>query len=351
MLTGLVYAAVVVLWAVVLVPQWLRRHERNSEQRTTLTFHRAMTTLERRRTSRGVSRAAHDMDVEVAGARSRVHDRISVPAGPSPIDQHLDHGIDPFEGGEEEVLLRDVRRYRAKVRARENAARRRRQVQNGLIGFSVISILLSFMGIMPSFIMGLIVAGTGAFWWMARKQNEQAKVNAERLRRRETMRTGQRDSASSGASESEDATPRSRRAKSEKSRRRETRRHVEPSAPVPAADADYVSADAGQLGDVRVLSEHEVTTRRATAASAMSSDQASEWESTEAPMSASASSSVRSLDSATNASLMSQRIREQEEALMVPGADAEAQLGLDSYVDVPDNGVRDLRSYRRAAND
>ena len=345
MLTGLVYAAVVVLWAVVLVPQWLRRHERNSEHHTTLTFHRAMRTLERRRSTRGISRASHDVDVVVAGARSRVHDRVTVDAKDhSAIDLHLDYGIDPFVGGVEEVHLRDARRLRAQVHARRTAARRRRQVQQLLFGTSLISVVLTFMGVLPPSIGALAPVATGLFWYAARRQVVASEVMAARRARRDAMVSEQREmkldqEGSAGRATAPQGRSGKQSGKPQKNRRA-ARRHVETTAPSSAATrSDYAAADAGGT-DVRMLSSDEVATRRVTAAQGG-------WEPVEPPLPGPVNDS-----SPTPSDRSSQRMLEQAEALREPGADAEAELGLDAFVDVSGAAAR-LRDYqdRRAVND
>lgn len=354
MLTGLVYAAVVVLWALVLVPQWLRRHERNSEHRSTLTFHRAMRTLERRRSIRGVSRARHDLDVEVVGARSRVHDRVSVDSeGKSAIDVHLDHGVDPFIGGEEEVHLRDARRVRARMHASASATRRRRQVQQLLIGVSVISILLTFMDVLPLLLGLMAPIATGVFWWLSRKQAAASALSASRKQRRDAMVVAAReqDSESGGVSRVSGRTESSETGTRPRPRgsRRPTRRHVEKTgAAVGTSEQLPESADLEAV-DVRMLSGEEVATRRAGAATGT-------WESVESPLpsyvtSERAARSSRGADAGRNGDWTSERMLAQAEALRSPGADQEAELGLDAFVDNP-RTAENLRSYqhRRAVN-
>lgn len=52
-MSGLIYAAIVVLWAVVLVPMWLRRHDEVTESRSVDRFQGAMRTLSRRNAAAG----------------------------------------------------------------------------------------------------------------------------------------------------------------------------------------------------------------------------------------------------------------------------------------------------------
>ncbi|HAM21589.1 MAG TPA: hypothetical protein DCQ04_04815, partial [Actinobacteria bacterium] len=305
MLTGLVYAAVILLWAVVLVPQWLRRHERNAEHRTTLTFHRAMRALERRRVSRGVSRARHDVDVTVAGARSRVHDRVSLDDEEiSPIDQHLDHGVDPFEGSATEDHLRHVRRLRAQSHARNTASQRRRQVQQVLAGLSVIGLVLLVMGVVPLMLALLPAGGLAAFWYASRRQTQAASVSAARKDRRRASRESSSEEFADEGERRSSEEPRSsqaRRGSSQRSsgrrssaarRSRGARRHVD----APAARTTSGQYSDLEGADVRVLSTSEVAGRRASAATE------GRWEPVEAPLpgyldSARATRMPRNLDS------------------------------------------------------
>src|SRR4051794_21872544 len=50
-MSAVIYAAIVVMWAVVLVPMWLRRHDAATESRSVDRFSTAMRTLSRRTTS------------------------------------------------------------------------------------------------------------------------------------------------------------------------------------------------------------------------------------------------------------------------------------------------------------
>ncbi len=74
--SGVIYAVIVVLWAVVLVPMWLRRHDEVSESRSVDRFQGAMRTLSRRGGWGG------DREV-VMPARPEGH---LVPDGARPID-------------------------------------------------------------------------------------------------------------------------------------------------------------------------------------------------------------------------------------------------------------------------
>ena len=51
-MTGLIYVVIIALWAAVLIPIWLRRHDQISEVRSTARFQSAMSTLGNRRETR-----------------------------------------------------------------------------------------------------------------------------------------------------------------------------------------------------------------------------------------------------------------------------------------------------------
>lgn len=304
-LTGLVYVAVILLWAVVLIPQWLRRHERNSEHRTTLTFHRAMRTLERRRANRGMSKARHDMDVTVAGARSRVHDRVRLDTDSSPIDEHLATGADPFQGTETEEHLRRVRTLRAKSEAVTVAETRRRQVQQVLVGLTVVGLIAGILGFVP-LILGLLPAvGLGAFWFASSKQR--ANVAGRQLHE-----TRQRN--------------RSQRQRRDRPRRRDdSGQHLATDETQPLPKLVEVPTDSWEATDAPLpayLNSERGVRRRAS----HDSDVAYDW--------------------------TAERMLEQAEALRAPGADAEAELGLDDFVDVPGwDEQEDHYRHRRAVNE
>lgn len=361
-LTGLVYAAVILLWAVVLVPQWLRRHERNAEHRTTLTFHRAMRTLERRRGNRGVSKASHDVDVTVAGARSRVHDRVSLDDSElSPIDEHLDSGSDPFQGSATEEHLRHVRLLRAKSHASESASTRRRQVQQALVGISVIGFVLMVMGIVPMLLALSPVATLGAFWYLGRRQTaaaEQAqlrRVRRERSREDDVDDVAPTERGSSSSTQRGASSRQTRRSRSDKSadshrsgrsRRFGARRHVEAPAARDSSESAIETAD-----DFHLLSDEETQTRRTSAAAGR------RWEPSEAPLpgyleSARATRMPRNIDSSASGDWTGERMVEQAEALRTPESDAEFELGLDDFVAIPGEDVDEHGySHHRAVND
>lgn len=331
MLTGLVYAAVVILWAAVLVPRWMRRHDRNAARRTTVTFHRAMATLERRRSRHSTSRASHNIDVVVAGARSRVHDRTRVTratsGSPSGIDRHLDLGIDPFEGSEQELHLRDARLARSRMVARESAAKRRRHVRQTLTALNVIALILHVMGPLPLLLTALPPIGLALFWFAGRQEATRPTASRERTR----------DSAKQARS----AAPARSAGRAAAGRR--AQRHVEPAAV--RAPTNVAEADDQGVGspDVRLLGPDEVAVRRLPVASG-------QWDAVESPLPSHmvGARADRRPVSRRRGDWTAERMLEQVEALRAPGQDVEAELGLDEFVDIPYAGPTE---HLRAVND
>ncbi len=292
----------------------------------------------------GASRASHNVDVVVSGARSRVHDRVrvgaSVGGSADPIDEHLDSGIDPFEGGDQERHLIEARLSRARMIARETAARRRRHVRQTLIGLGVIALVLYVMGGVPLGLVLLPVLGLGGLWLA------EQKLIARPAAARGTSRTASRRAASgsaraTGRKGTSARSTSTRGAAGSRTGSRTARRHIEKGRTVPARAA----AD-DEFSDVRLLSDDEVAARRA-------SEDPDGWEAVEAPLpryiaQAGSVRRRRAGGSIRGEDWTAQRMLEQVEALRMPGVDTEAELGLDEYVNVP---VEETYEHRRAVND
>lgn len=354
MLTGLVYLIVIALWAVILVPRWLRRHDRSAELRSSMRFDRAMQTLSRRR-GRGVSSTSHAVDITVAGARNRVHDSVRVDSSvPSPIDTHLDGGIDPFAGSLTEEQLRDARRRQSRSAAQAASARRRKQVQQVLAGVSVVAFILMLMGVVSPIMFILVPAALVGFNVLSRRQATQASRTEKRLRRNEDHRSDVRRSMATGVDQADSEERRTSSSATERRSRAASRRPARRRIEQPAAINQTVELELGATGtdDVRLMSSDEAAQHNAR----RNTDPG--WSPVDAPLPQYVSSSratnfPRNLDSTSNGDWTSERMLEQVEALRTPGADAEFELGLDEFVDVPES-ARDTGEgydYRRAVND
>ena len=176
-MTGLIYVAIVALWAVVLVPMWLRRHDLANESRNVDRFSSAMRTLSRSRTRHAVAygdreivqpRRNREREVVVTGARGRVSDRTRA---------------DVSQRTPERVDERSVRVARAA------AAARRRRVLLLLTGTVVMVGLAAFAGRVP--VWSVAVAGVLLAGFLAVSQRQvRAQRRADGQRRSRSARAG-----------------------------------------------------------------------------------------------------------------------------------------------------------------
>lgn len=139
MLTGLLYAAVVAMWAVVLIPRWLGTSDRYRDTRTSKRFRRSLQAVTRR------THRSHD----VAAMPGRKPARVDTAPADSAIDRHLDLGIDPFVGTAEDGHRRRARHHQVRRQAAAAAAVRRRRIVAGLGGLTVLAVLGAVIGVVP----------------------------------------------------------------------------------------------------------------------------------------------------------------------------------------------------------
>jgi hypothetical protein len=157
--SGVVYGVIVALWAVVLVPMWLRRHDAANETRSADRFSHAMRTLSPRNTS-------GQRDV-VMPARAPETTR-PVVSGP------------------------DVR-----VAARRRLARRRRRVLLGLVATVAVLAAVAALGVVPWFVAAVPVVLLALYVVNLRMQAKRASVSRRPVRRvaREPLPAPVRDPA------------------------------------------------------------------------------------------------------------------------------------------------------------
>src|SRR4051794_13861112 len=134
--SAVIYAAIVVMWAVVLVPMWLRRHDAATESRSVERFSTAMRTLSRRNHATPGRRyvvmprrqpgtvSVHVSGAALAGAPVQATARPAAPA-----------------------VARPVRP--AVSAARASMVRRRRRTTFVLVGLVVLTALLAAVGLLP----------------------------------------------------------------------------------------------------------------------------------------------------------------------------------------------------------
>lgn len=139
MLTGLLYAAVVAMWAVVLIPRWLGTSDRYRDTRSSKRFRRSLHAVARR------AHRSHD----VAAMPGRKPARVDTAPADSAIDRHLDLGIDPFVGTAEDGHRRRARHHHVRRQAAAAAAVRRRRILVGLGGLTGLALVGAVVGVVP----------------------------------------------------------------------------------------------------------------------------------------------------------------------------------------------------------
>ena len=126
-MSAVIYAAIVVMWAVVLVPMWLRRHDAATESRSVDRFSTAMRTLSRRTTS-GPGRRYVVMPRRSEGGVSVHVSGAAAPPAPAP----------------KAAKPAPARR----PRTRTSLVARRRRLMLGLLGLTFFTMLLAAVGVM-----------------------------------------------------------------------------------------------------------------------------------------------------------------------------------------------------------
>lgn len=146
--TGVIYVVIIALWAAVLIPIWLKRHDQISEVRSTARFSSAMSTLGRR----GQERPSSDARLH-RGHDSRRHDDRG--DSMSRVDQgYADRSFDRGEG-----MDRDYERELA----RRTAATRRAIVLGSLTALLLLALVLAIVGVLPQWVPILVAVPVVAF--------------------------------------------------------------------------------------------------------------------------------------------------------------------------------------------
>lgn len=141
--SGLLFIAILAIWAVILIPRMLRIYDHQSTHRSTRRFRHAMASLG------GSRRARRPVDVVmVRRAESTPRAALGIVLD-SAVDLHLDHGVDPFLGDEDVVGTEQTRRVTARLAAAKRASARRRRVVLTLAGAVLLCFGLGIAGILP----------------------------------------------------------------------------------------------------------------------------------------------------------------------------------------------------------
>ncbi len=173
MLTGLLYAAVIAMWAVVLIPRWLGTSDRYRDTRTSKRFQRSLHAVSRR-----VHRS-HD----VAAMPGRKPGRVDTAPADAAIDRHLDEGIDPFVGTAEDGHRRRAREHQVRRQASAAAAMRRRRILAGLGGLTALAVVGALVGVVPLMWPVLLGAVLGGYVFLMRNPSRLAGPARPELRR------------------------------------------------------------------------------------------------------------------------------------------------------------------------
>lgn len=171
--TGVIYVVIIALWAAVLIPIWLKRHDQISEVRSTARFSSAMSTLGRRGQERPSSgaRAHHGHD-------SRRHDDRG--ASMSRVDQgYADRSSGRYEGMDRDYERELVRRA---------AATRRAFVLGTLTAILLIALLLAIVGVLPQWVPILVAVPVVAFVLATAMTASSRSSAAPQAQRRSTPR-------------------------------------------------------------------------------------------------------------------------------------------------------------------
>jgi uncharacterized membrane protein len=180
--SAVILAVIVIMWAVVLVPMWLRRHDAATESRSVDRFSAAMRVLSRRQPSSGSARyvlmprrSSSAPTVHVSGAAAPRPKRVAVPAAASP-----------------------ARVAASAPRRKASLAVRRRRVLLVLLGVTFLTMVLAAAGGISWVLQMLVDLFVVAFVVHLRTQAKRSAASA-RQRRRTSARVPDAAPASSSA--------------------------------------------------------------------------------------------------------------------------------------------------------
>lgn len=146
--TGVIYVVIIALWAAVLIPIWLKRHDQISEVRSTARFSSAMSTLGRR----GQDRPAFDPRKNTGHDIRRHDDR---GASMSRVDQGYADRLSPRSEGMDRDYEREL--------VRRAAATRRAIVLGTLTALLLLALVLAIAGVLPQWVPILVAVPVVAF--------------------------------------------------------------------------------------------------------------------------------------------------------------------------------------------
>ena len=177
-MSAVIYAAIVVMWAVVLVPMWLRRHDAQTESRSVDRFSTAMRTLSRRTTSGPGRRYVVMPRRSEGGVSVHVSGAAVAPAEPKPASS-------PSRPPARQVA-RSVRESARTVRrshSRTSLVARRRRLFLVLGVVTFLTFILAVAGVMPWLLQLILDVVLFAFCFHLRAQARRAAAVSRQRRR------------------------------------------------------------------------------------------------------------------------------------------------------------------------
>ena len=179
-MTGLIYVVIIALWAAVLIPIWLRRHDQISESRSTARFSSAMRTLGSSDRGASPSRRAVDASMDIHPEDLAIT-RGSRDTGARMDSNRPSEGMDPSY--ERELV-------------RQAAATRRAVVLGSLTGLLLLCLVLAIAGVLPKWVPILAALPVVAFVIAASMTaSQRTQAPARRGSTRPELRTARRDVA------------------------------------------------------------------------------------------------------------------------------------------------------------
>lgn len=168
-MTGLVYALIIALWGIVLVPMWLRRQEESHGRRSAHRYRRAMEALGRKA---HLGRAQHHPDQMAVGD-------VDIDMDEEFWDQHDEDHLEALPSvpvmATVSATLRGLLPH-AELRRTSVAARRRRRVVLALLSVLAASAAGAAAGVVPGFVPVFVFVVAGAFVSALARQTRSAQI-------------------------------------------------------------------------------------------------------------------------------------------------------------------------------
>jgi hypothetical protein len=158
--TGVIYVVIIALWAAVLIPIWLRRHDRISEVRSTARFSSAMKTLGGRgRLTPAFSEGGHADDYFTASTTGRGYG--TAPRRRTDPEARMRRGDETRQSSGYDFEGMDPSYERELVR--RSAATRRAVVLGTLTALLLLALILAIVGVLPQWLPILTAVPVVAF--------------------------------------------------------------------------------------------------------------------------------------------------------------------------------------------